>query len=473
MMGRSLRWRLFFSYVMLTVLILTMLSMTFFHLYSDTLIDSQRQLMYRDVSFLTGFDITRKDGDLTEKIQHENFAYVAHRYDGAVWLLDMDGTGVELDSEDSEIKEIVLSKEQLQHVMEVYREDENLDLQVFFDDEVISEAMPIVNPETGEHSGILVLHMRTRLLDDRLHAVHNNVLYAGFVALLFSVALMLVYAKGIIRPLKKISDACRRARKGDFSGRVEVQRNDEIGQMAQSFNAMISRLDDVEQSRQRFIADVSHELRTPLTTVQGYLQGISDGVISEDERDRYLGIVQNEVRHMSDLVQDLLQMSHFTTGQIRLQCCKMDLCDLIGRVLIHLESRIKEKNLHIIVEFNRDEQYIFADPMRMEQVFTNLIDNAIKFTDDGGHITIKMYTLAGTLRVQVTDDGKGMSPEQCEYIFDRFYKADNARTPGGGYGLGLSIVWQIMVLHKALIEVDSKEGKGTTFTLVFPSDMVM
>ncbi len=473
MMGRSLRWRLFFSYVMLTVLILTMLSMTFFHLYSETLLDSQRQLMYRDVSFLTGFDITRRDGDLEEKIQHENFAYVAHRYDGAVWLLNLDGTGVELDSEDSQIKQIILSEEQLQHVMKGLREDENLDLQSFFDEEVISEAMPIRDLQTGQYNGILVLHMRTRMLEGRLYAVHKNVLNAGFVAILFSVGLMLIYAKDIIRPLKKISDACQRVRKGDFSARVEIQRNDEIGQMAKSFNAMISRMDDVEQSRQRFIADVSHELRTPLTTVQGYLQGISDGVIAEEEKDRYLNIVQDEVRHMTDLVQDLLQMSRFTAGQVKLQCCKMDLCDLISRVLIQLESRIKEKNLHIIVEFDRDEQYIFADPMRMEQVFTNLIDNAIKFTGEDGHITIKMYAASGSVCVQVIDDGAGMSPEQCEYAFDRFYKADDARTPGGGYGLGLSIVWQIMVLHKALIEVDSKQDSGTTFTLVLPGDMVM
>ena len=296
--------------------------------------------------------------------------------------------------------------------------------------------------------------------------IFNRIIW---VVTLFEVLLVLLitylFTQQIITPVKKLATTARKVAEGDFNNKLNIKVNtdDEIGELVSSFNYMTEKLKNLEMMRRSFIANVSHELRSPLTSIRGFLEGILDGTIPYDKREYYLTIIKEETIKLNNLINQLLELSKLEWEKITLNISSFKIYSLIVEELIKFEKRIDEKNLNVEVEI--DENIIVeGDRELIGRVMHNLIDNAIKYNKDRGKIKIYAKIVEGQAYITVEDTGIGISEETQKLIWERFYKADESRSLENGVGLGLSIVKEIIKLHKQNIWVESKEGFGSKFT---------
>ena len=295
-----------------------------------------------------------------------------------------------------------------------------------------------------------------------------------FVAFIIGFILIFFISQRFSRPLKKINKAAKTIANGNFGNRVLVKSNDEIGELAQTFNIMAQSLEKIEEMRRSFVANVSHELRTPMTTISGFIEGILDGTIPAEQRYKYLNIALKEARRMSRLVTDLLDLAKIESGENELQMSEFDINELIRVVAIKFEKRIIEKNMHMNINFEGQQCFVIADPDSIERVITNLIDNAVKFSDFGGIIDITIESPNEKVNVSIKDNGVGIEPEELKNIWDRFYKIDKSRSEDKlGTGLGLSIVKNIINKHNEEIWVKSEVGIYTEFTFTLKNKNIL
>ena len=274
----------------------------------------------------------------------------------------------------------------------------------------------------------------------------------------------------LVRPLKLMSEATKAMAKGDFSKRIPVTSDDEIGELAVSFNLMTNSLVQLEGMRRSFVANVSHELKTPMTTIGGFIDGIIDGTIEEEKQSYYLGIVSEEVKRLSRLVQSMLSMAKLESGEYILKRETFDLRELIFTIVISQEQRIENKQINIVGLDTLESISVNADKDLIHQVIYNLVDNAVKFTPQNGKITFMLETVGKRISFMVTNTGKGIPENELQYVFERFYKVDKSRSANkNSTGLGLYIAKNIVSAHGGKITVSSKENVATTFKVDLPS----
>ena len=294
-----------------------------------------------------------------------------------------------------------------------------------------------------------------------------QVLAVAVAALALAAVCAFVYVRSILKPLKQVTGAAGRMADGDFNARVEVTGGTpEVAELARAFNTMADKLGETEQSRREFVANVSHELRSPITSISGFVQGMEDGTIPPEEHPHYLAIVSDEARRLTKLIGDLLALSRLERDDAALTLRDFDICEMLRRAIIRRMNDLDERRMEVACDFEADSLLVHADADRIEQVVVNLLDNAIKFTPDGGRITLRCRTEKGLCLVTVSDNGAGILPEDRPHVFDRFFTADRAHTAGKGTGLGLSICQRIMQMHGQQIRLeDTLEGAAFTFTL--------
>ena len=285
-----------------------------------------------------------------------------------------------------------------------------------------------------------------------------------------AVAFILLYYQSmkISRPISSITSAERDWAGGNFGKRVNVESDDEIGQLASSFNFMANSIEDLERQRSSFISDVSHELRTPMTSISGFIEGILDGTIPPEKQDYYLNIVLDESKRLTKMVNDMLEMTKMTSNEYQLDITSFDINELIRTCIISLENRICEKNLDLNVDFQTDELKVLADKDAVKRVVLNLMDNALNFSYPNTTIGISTRLEKHKVYVVIGNFGDGIASDDLSKIFNRFYKTDKSRTnEKSGAGLGLSFVRNILLLHKQSIWVeslDTKEGSNAKYT---------
>ncbi len=275
----------------------------------------------------------------------------------------------------------------------------------------------------------------------------------------------------ITKPVKLMSKAAVHMSKGDFSNRIPVFGNDEISELAQAFNTMSNSLAQLENMRRSFIANISHELRTPMTTIGGFIDGILDGTIPPEKHEHYLKIVSSETERLSRLVRTMLDLAKLESGEMKASPKEFSPVNLIFQVLSTHEQRIEAKNIDIRGLQNGADVKLFADPDLMYQAIYNLTDNAIKFTPDNGYIEffVNLKQEINAVSIKIRNSGKGIDPNDMQFIFDRFYKTDKSRSKNkDGTGLGLYIVKTIVDIHKGNVTVTSKPDEYTEFEIVIP-----
>lgn len=270
--------------------------------------------------------------------------------------------------------------------------------------------------------------------------------------------------KILINPLSEINNAAKKLAKGEVEKRVYIESNDEIGELANSFNMMAESLEKVDLARREFISNVSHELRSPITSIKGFITGIIDGVIPKDREGYYLNIVNDEVSRLSRLVTDLLDISSMESGKFKMNIGKVDINEIITLCILNLQGKIEEKKMNVEIIFADNQQYCFADRDRIIQVITNLIENAIKYGNESGKIQIETYTKGDKVFISIFNTGENIPKEEINKIWERFYKVDKSRTNKISTGLGLPIVRLILTQHKQDIWIDNITDKGVKFT---------
>ncbi len=295
-------------------------------------------------------------------------------------------------------------------------------------------------------------------------------LYSVLGALAFSLIFVWAMTERFVRPLRQMAAASHSFAQGDFSVRVKVKGKDEVAQLGEELNNMAVSLSSVEMMRRSFIANVSHELKTPMTTIAGFIDGMLDGTIPPEKQSHYMKIVSDEVKRLSRLVRSMLDLSRIDSGELKMNAVNMDLTEIVGSVLVSSEQRIEQKRLTITGLEDCERHEICGDYDLMNQVLYNLLDNAIKFTNEGGNIDVRIYQENGRAHVCIRNSGDGIPPEEMPRIFERFYKSDRSRSlDKNGVGLGLYIVYTVIRLHGGEIAVRSKQGEYTEFCFWVPA----
>ncbi len=296
-------------------------------------------------------------------------------------------------------------------------------------------------------------------------------LFASVLALLVSFWTARKLSYSMVNPLREMSDAAVSISEGDFSKRVAISGEDELADLAKSFNNMAESLHISENVRRNFIANVSHELKTPMTTITGFVDGILDGVIEPKDTDKYLQIVSGEVKRLSRLVKKMLDLSKIDNDMVKLNITKVDLYKVLLSVLLSFESGIYEKNIDVRGLRGNKSAVIYADEDMIYQVIYNLIENAVKFTSYSGHINIDLIDNKSKdeYNLFIENSGNNIPSKDLKFVFDRFYKVDKSRSKDkNGMGLGLYIVKKIVLLHKGSIKVSVSGENLTTFILSLP-----
>lgn len=298
-------------------------------------------------------------------------------------------------------------------------------------------------------------------------AIANSaILILGCVFLTGSIV-FLVIADIIVKPLTRLTNAIKKLSNGNYNVRVDNVGQDEISKLNQGFNQMARQLAKQDETRQKFISDISHEFQTPLTSIQGFANILKEEDLPKEQRVKYANIILYNSKRLSSLAKNMLQLTLLDREEIELELTNYSLVEQMNRVISTQENQAMEKNIEIVFEMPKKEIFIEGDEQRLEQVWTNIISNAIKYTNEGGLITITMKKNSKDIEISIEDTGIGMSKEVVSHIFERFYREDKARNVEGN-GLGLAIVKSIVDLHHGKIDILSQVDVGTNFIVRLP-----
>lgn len=322
----------------------------------------------------------------------------------------------------------------------------------------------IASPIEGQVIMVMVFH-------DLSHA-YQQVLYMILLTFAITIAIAGIViwflSARITAPLRDMNEIALKYAKGDFSQSVQVSSKDEIGQLGESFNHMAAELNSLEETRKAFIANVSHDLRTPLTSIKGFLIALLDDTIPADQRKEFYLLMKDETERVIKLVNDTLDMSQLEAGQVTLKPTSYNLTKQLQLIAVKLEPHLANKKLEIQLIPDNQEMMVVADRDRIEQALINLLQNAIQVSSHQQNIQVMLERKSEEVVISITDHGEGIKKENLEYIWERFYKTDKARSGKTGIGIGLSIVKSIMDLHATTIEVESEVGVGTVFRFALP-----
>ena len=299
------------------------------------------------------------------------------------------------------------------------------------------------------------------------NAIGRFFIWGGLVALVIGLLITFFLSRRILAPVKSLTLAAKRLGQGDFSQRVQSKDKSEVGELAQTFNAMASDLERAEQLKRNMIADVAHELRTPLSNIRGYLEAIRDGIKKPDTDT--ISSLDEEAVILSRLVDDLQELSLVEAGELKLVYQSEDIAVLINQTVASVQAQATAKGLSVSIDLTDKLFLVSIDSRRISQVLRNLLDNAVAHTAKGGTITVTARRQDKYLEVAVADTGEGIPAEDLPNIFERFYRVDKSRARAtGGSGLGLTIAKRLVEAHGGKIEVRSEPGKGSCFTFTLP-----
>jgi signal transduction histidine kinase len=305
--------------------------------------------------------------------------------------------------------------------------------------------------------------------------INQYLFYTVLLALGVSFLLSWILSRLHVNRIKRIQEATSLVSAGDYTVKIDSSNFDEIGELAEDFNHMVAKLnaskeeiESLENRRRQFMADVSHELRTPLTTISGVIEGLRNNMIAEEEKEKGMQLVSKESKRLIRLVNENLDYEKIRSNQVKLRKENIELIEVFEIIKDQLDMLAEEKNNQLMIDV--DEQVIVhADYDRLVQIIINIAKNSIQFTENG-EVWLRGRSGAQETVIEIVDTGIGIDPIEIENIWRRFYKADLSRTtnPYGQFGLGLSIVKQLVHLHNGKIEVTSQPNKGTKFVIKFP-----
>ncbi len=333
-----------------------------------------------------------------------------------------------------------------------------------FSENMITVGYPIMS--NGITYGGIFLCSPIPEIQQTISGVLEILFLSGLVALILVIVMIYSFSRKMTKPLLEMNKAAQIIADGNFDRRIEVKSSDEIGQLGESFNYMAESLDKRNQDRRLFVASIAHDLRSPLTSIQGFIHAMQDGVIPEEKYNYYLDIILEETQRLSMLTNNIVDMGRTQENILELDLTNFDLNELIRDVLDIFEHRFREKKLSCRLVLADKETIVNADSKDIHRVIHNLVDNAVKFTPEGGLFEIEttLPKNEGKVYVSVSDNGVGIPENERRHIFGAFYKSDSSRgLDKTGSGLGLCAVKEIINAHKELIVCKESEMGGARF----------
>lgn len=305
----------------------------------------------------------------------------------------------------------------------------------------------------------LIIYILLRVTESPLTGVITSSMFIAIVSIVVGTLLSSYVSKKMLRPILNINDAAKKVAKGDFTVRLEeASIANEIREIAENFNLMLRELSNTETLRNDFVSNVSHEFKTPLSVIEGYAMLLQDETLTKEEERKYVSTILENTGRLTELTQSILSLSQIENQEIILQKERFQLDEQIRRVLLDFETIWENKNLTI--DLNMDETYIYGSQSLLARVWSNLIDNAIKFSDQNGMLSIECSEDGDNIVVIVKDTGIGMDEVVMKHAFDKFYQGERSHHVKGS-GLGLALVHRIVTLCGGTVSMQSEKGKGT------------
>lgn len=320
-----------------------------------------------------------------------------------------------------------------------------------------------INAENADYNAIRVMTSLEKV-DWQIMRLVLVTAAAGFVVLFIVLLLGLYFVKSILHPIRVMADSSKKLAKGDFSERIPVDSDDEIGDLCRAFNYMANGLADSEAIKNDFISSVSHELRTPLTAIKGW----SETIVEMQDREtliKGMRVITQETERLSSMVEELLDFSRIQNNRLMLQKANIDvLAELADAILVYTERAAKN---NIIINYHEPEAaaMVFGDKNRLRQVFLNIIDNAVKYIGKDGVVSVEAHLTENQVEIKISDNGCGISAEDLPKVKNRFYKANNTVR---GSGIGLAVADELISRHNGSLEIESVKGEGTSVTITLP-----
>ena len=423
--------------------------------------------LYKEASLLSSeyLNLYFSD-DITLKEARLQLSAVEKRLDASVWFVDRTGNLL-ASAHSDDYPSVPVFIENFNPVENGTQQYQISDYHGYFTEDVITVITPVISSYMPK--GYLLIHKNVSDLD----IIQNEFMKVAYITLtvvfLLSFIILLAFRFIVYRPLRKITEAAKQYALGNLEYEIPIKTEDEMGYLSSSLNYMSSQLRDMDDYQKKFVANVSHDFRSPLTSIRGYVQAMADGTIPPEFQEKYLNIILFETERLTDLTHDLLTLNEFDTKNLLLNKQVFDIHQTIKNVCASFEGTCTQKRISIELLLAGKQLNVYADQRKIQQVLYNLLDNAIKFSDDDSIITIETTERAGKVFTSVKDYGIGIPRSALNKIWERFYKTDLSRGKDKkGTGLGLAIVKEAIQAHGENVNVISTEGVGTEFVFSLP-----
>lgn len=346
----------------------------------------------------------------------------------------------------------------------------------YYEEKMVVVGVPIFL-SNGKVDGAVMLNSPVAAVNDFMSHIYVFVGFGAIIGILLSFLVIRMFTLSLVRPLRAMQETAAALAQGDYSARVEITSQDEIGELGQKINGLAQDLGDfmvevgkTEKLRRDFIANISHELRTPLTVIRGYIDAMVDGVVREPEKvKQYQHLIQDETIRLERLIKDLLNLSRLQSASAACPLTPVSLREITTHVLSLIAPLAKSKEIRLHCHTAADLPPIHGNRDRLIQLLLIFLDNAVKYTPAGGTVALSLsQDESSALNCVIQDNGIGIPAEDLPYIWERFYKVDKShQQEGSGSGLGLAIAKQILDLHKASVDIQSEIGAGTRIEMKF------
>lgn len=458
-MKNSIFKRLFITYGITIIISFGILALLLLKLFSQYFIDSKKDLLLEYGRKVTQeVAIVMYTGRIDRQTLNEDLKILDKFLDARIWIVDSDGIilGVSNSKEGNFLGEKIDDMK----LREFYRGKNIVESGSFggkFKEKVLTAGYPIFYKD--KFMGAVLVHADLPGVQKTFRDVYSMtilaIIFSGFIAY----GTLYVQIKKISNPLREISGAAKVIAGGEFQKRLKISTGDEIEELAKSFNNMAESLEKIEENRRNLIANISHDLRSPMTSIKGFVGGILDGTIPPHMQVHYLQIVSEECDRLIKMTNEILELNSMQQENIHIEKTEFELNEMLRRKLINFESAIVEKNLDVLLSFCDENTYVYADKAIMERVVTNLLDNAIKFTEPKGKISIKTIEEKTKIIVEIMNTAADIDSEEIKKIWDRFHKGDTTRgLYKTGFGLGLAIVKEMIHRQDESIWAESIDG---------------
>lgn len=458
-MKKSIFKKLFITYGITIILGFGILALVLMKLFSQYFIDSKKDLLLEYGQKITqDIAVGIYSGRLDMQTLNEDLKILDKFLDARIWIIDKEGSIVGVSG--SKEEQYLGQKVDNGRLSQLYRGKSIIETGNFggkFKETVLTVGYPIFYQDIFE--GAVLVHAAMPGIQKTFRDVYNMTILAMAFSGLLAYGILYFQIKRISEPLSEISKAAKVISGGEFQKRLEIKTGDEIEELAKSFNDMAQSLEKIEENRRNLLANISHDLRSPMTSIKGFVGGIMDGTIPPDMQEHYLGIVMDECQRLIKMTNEILELNNIQQGKVEINKTDFELNEMIRRKLINFEKDITAKNLDVLLNFHDEITHVNADRAMMERVLTNLMDNAVKFTQENGSINLRTREEKNKVIVEIINTGVNIGDKELKSMWERFHKGDTTRgIYKSGFGLGLAIVKEMISLQGEKVWADSSDG---------------